>query len=43
VAGVEGAEAADQAGTFAVPEGDQAEASAVWSDLAGLALVRAEE
>jgi hypothetical protein len=43
VAGVEGVEAADQASTSAVPEGDQAEASAVWSDLAGLALVRAEE
>jgi hypothetical protein len=43
VAGVEGAEAADQASTSAASEGDQAEVSARWSDLAGLALVRAEE
>jgi hypothetical protein len=41
--GVEAAEAADRAGTSAVLEGDQAEASAGWPDFAGLALVRAKE
>jgi hypothetical protein len=40
---VKGAGAAEQAGASAAPEGDQAEASAAWSDLAGLALIRAEE
>jgi hypothetical protein len=40
---VEGAEAADQAGPSAVLESDPAEAPAAWSDLAGLALVPAEE
>jgi hypothetical protein len=42
-ANVEMAEAADRAGTSAVLEGDQAEASARWLDFAELALVRAEE
>jgi hypothetical protein len=40
---VEGAEAADQAGPSVVPESDPAEALAAWPDIAGLALVRAEE
>jgi hypothetical protein len=39
---VEGAEAADQAGPSAAPESDLAEAPAAWSELVGLALVRAE-
>jgi hypothetical protein len=40
---IEGAEAADQAGPSMAPEGDLAGAPAAWPDLAGLALVRAEE
>jgi hypothetical protein len=42
-ADVETAEASDRAGTSVVLGGDQAEPSAKWPDLAGLALVRAEE
>jgi hypothetical protein len=42
-ADVETAEATDQASTSAALGGDQAEASARWSDFAGLALVRVEE
>jgi hypothetical protein len=40
---VEGAKAVDEAGPSAAPESDLAEAPAAWSDLAGLALVWAEE
>jgi hypothetical protein len=42
-ADVETAEASDRADTSAALGGDQGEASAGWSDFAGLALVRAEE
>jgi hypothetical protein len=43
VVGIEGVKAVDQAGPSATPESDLAEASAAWPDLAGLALVRAED
>jgi hypothetical protein len=40
---VEGAEAADQASPSTTPESDLVRAPVAWPDLAGLALVRAEE
>jgi hypothetical protein len=40
---VEGAEAVDEARPSAAPEADLAKALVAWSDLAGLALVWAEE
>jgi hypothetical protein len=42
-AAVEGAEAADQAGPSAAPESAPVGPPSGWPDLAGLALVRAEE